>query len=82
MKTKLAIITAAMILVACTDSDEAVNVLEGMGFTDVETTGYRYFGCSEDDTFHTGFTATSPSGKEVSGVVCGDWFKGATVRFD
>ncbi len=53
-----------------------------MGFTNIRTTGYKWFACSEDDWYHTGFIATNPQGMEVGGVVCsGFFFKNSTVRF-
>jgi hypothetical protein len=53
-----------------------------MGFTNVQTHGYAFWGCSKDDDFSTKFTATNTAGKQVSGVVCGGLLKGQTVRFD
>ncbi len=53
-----------------------------MGFSDIRTTGYKWFACSEGDWYHTGFVAINPQGVEVSGVVCsGLFFKNSTVRF-
>lgn len=77
----LAAIVAAM-LTGCTSGDKAREVLAAQGFTEIEITGYDVFGCSEDDTFHTGFKATAPNGNRVEGVVCSGILKGATVRFD
>jgi hypothetical protein len=76
----LALVVVA--LAGCTSSDDAIRAVEAMGMTNVTATGYRVFGCSEDDSFHTGFTATNPQGRQVSGVVCSGWLKGSTVRFD
>lgn len=71
---------ALLTLAACTDSDGAKKAAEEMGFTDVATTGYRWFGCG-DENFHTGFVAKRGA-LDVSGVVCSGWFKGSTVRLD
>lgn len=69
--------------VACSDETTAKRVLAQSGYTDVRTTGYRYFGCSQDDGMHTGFEALGPGGTKVSGVVCsGIFFKGYTIRLD
>lgn len=79
---------AAALLVAgcisgCSNADGARRVLEAQGFTDIQTHGYALWGCGKDDTWATKFSATGPTGKQVSGVVCaGLLFKGATVRFD
>lgn len=71
-----------LFVLGCTDGNKATRVLTDQGFKDITLTGYRPFMCSEDDTFKTGFAATSPSGKHVTGAVCSGWFKGATVRMD
>lgn len=72
----------ALFLTGCTSEVSARKVLADQGYTRIEITGYRYFGCSADDEFHTGFKAVSPAGHEVSGVVCAGWMKGETIRFD
>ncbi len=76
------ILFTVVMLISCTDSESAVRVLENQGFTDVNTTGYSVFACSDDDTYHTGFTAKGPTGKYVSGTVCCGVFKNCTVRFE
>lgn len=77
------ILLSATLLVGCTRSESAKDLLEAQGYKDVEITGYAPFSCSEDDTYQTGFTATSPTGRRVSGAVCeGMLFKNRTVRFD
>ena len=81
MKTiKAVVLLGACLMAACTDSDKATRALEGAGYQRIEITGYSVFGCSEDDTFHTAFSAVSASGKRVEGVVCSGVFKGATIR--
>lgn len=66
----------------CTSSDEATRALSGAGYKDIQITGYRLWGCDENDEFHTGFSATGPTGARASGVVCSAIFKSATIRFD
>lgn len=83
---KLSLIVAAIgclaLMAGCTDEENTVRTLESAGFTHVKTTGYAFWECGKDDTFHTGFTATNPAGKEVSGTVCcGLLTKGCTIRF-
>lgn len=78
----LVIALALFIPYACQSPEAARKTLEDNGFTHVEITGYKWFTCDEKDTFSTGFKATSPSGKQVSGVVCGGFLKGNTIRFD
>lgn len=79
---KVLVLGFAVVLLGCTNGEGAVRALEGAGYTNIKITGYRVFGCSEDDLSHTGFTATGPSGKPVTGVVCGGLLKGATIRTD
>lgn len=81
MKKNLVLVLTAM-LAGCTNGDGAVRALEGAGYTNIKITGYRVFGCHEDDTFRTGFKATGNNGKQVSGVVCSGILKGSTIRVD
>lgn len=83
MKNLFILLALTFTLSGClTDSDGAVEVLEAQGFTNIQTHGYAFFACSEDDTFATKFTATGPTGKPASGAVCcGLLFKNCTVRF-
>jgi hypothetical protein len=72
-----------VLLAACTQPERATEVLRQQGYTEIQITGYDAFACSKDDTYHTGFTAKSPNGSSVKGVVCaGLMFKGSTIRFD
>lgn len=70
-------------LTGCTNNG-AKATLEKQGYRDVTLTGYRFFTCSDDDEFHTGFKALSPdgSGRVVTGTVCEGFIKGKTVRLD
>ncbi len=79
---KIALIAALVALAGCTDEPKARRALESNGYTDIKITGYDPFGCDTHDTFATGFQARSPNGQFVEGVVCSDWMKGATIRFD
>lgn len=69
------LLCTTLIMNACTNESDARRVLEEQGYTEIHFTGYDMFGCSEDDTYRTGFTATSPTGHRVSGVVCGGYMK-------
>lgn len=82
MKKVLLFALLALALVGCTNAGDAREALDAQGFTDITITGYDWFACSEDDWNHTGFIATNPQGKRVSGTVCsGLLFKSATVRW-
>ncbi|MFY3534617.1 MULTISPECIES: hypothetical protein [Achromobacter] len=79
------IIALAMAVAGCTDAQNAHRLLTNSGYSDIQITGYRWFGCSEDDTVRTGFTAKGPGGAHVSGIVCQGWgwfTKAATIRFE
>ena len=79
----LGVCLLTLFLSGCTKPKETKKILTNLGYTDVKITGYRYFGCSEDDHYHTGFTADSRAGANVSGVVCSGFLtKGSTVRYD
>jgi hypothetical protein len=79
---RLFALLAVISIAGCTDETAARRALESSGFTDVKITGYAYFGCSDKDTFHTGFEARGPKGQFAEGVVCSGWLKGATIRFE
>lgn len=70
------------ILAGCTSSDGATRALDSAGYSQIQITGFRFFGCGEDDNFRTGFAAVGPTGKPVTGVVCGGFLKGSTIRLD
>ena len=70
-----------LLCVGCTDEGNSARALDDMGFTDVHFTGYSFFACSKDDTYHTGFTAKNTKGKLISGTVCCGVIKSCTVRF-
>ena len=76
------VVVVVALLSGCTQPEKATRALEGSGYTNVNITGFNWFGCDKNDSFHTGFTATGANGKPVEGVVCGNLFKGATIRVD
>jgi hypothetical protein len=81
-KVLLASILGMLILTGCTSQQDAERALNAQGFTNVKITGYNMFDCSEDDFYHTGFTAKNAQGNLVSGTVCsGMVFKSATIRY-
>jgi hypothetical protein len=82
MKILGLVLLAAVFVTGCTSSEHATTVLANQGYTHIEITGWKPFSCDKNDTFATGFRAMSPSGKEVTGVVCEGWLKDATIRFE
>lgn len=82
MKRILLLAVLALSVSACSNGNDARKALEAQGFTEIETTGWSAFACSEDDFYSTGFVATNPYGKRVNGTVCsGLLFKNATIRW-
>lgn len=79
---KLLLILSVLALSACSSSTDATKALQGAGYTEIQTDGYSFFGCGQDDSFKTKFTAKGPTGVKVEGVVCSGWFKGSTIRTD
>lgn len=78
----LTMLAMSILLVGCTDESSVKRYAEAEGWESYEITGYRYFGCSEDDFYHTGFKATR-NGRSFSGTVCkGLLFRGSTLRLD
>lgn len=75
-------IVALLALVGCSDGPRSKSAAEAMGFTNVVTTGWAMYGCATDDAYCTGFEATAPGGRRVTGIVgCGRWYgKLCTVR--
>jgi hypothetical protein len=68
--------------IGCTDEDSTRRILTSQGYTDIKIEGYSFTGCSKDDGVRTEFTARSPIGTYVQGVVCcGLLFKNCTVRW-
>jgi len=84
MRFLIFVLFLASVMTACssfTEPDQAATVLYNQGYTHITLTGYRWFVCGQD-SFSTGFRATSPAGKEVSGAVCSGWNSGYIVRLD
>jgi hypothetical protein len=76
----LVLLTVAFIVSPKADPDKATATLEASGYSEVEIGGPALWGCSDDDTFCTRFTAKGPTGVPVSGVVGSGYFKGSTIR--
>ncbi len=82
MKKVILVAFLSLGLLSCTDPAEAKRVLDAQGFKNIQITGYNFFGCGKDDTYHTGFIAIGLNGQAVEGTVCGGlFFKGSTVRY-
>lgn len=77
---RAAVIVLTFALTGCTAPKHATRVLSEQGYTEIRAGGYDWLGCGRDDDFATKFTALSPAGKPVRGVVCSGWWKGSTIR--
>jgi hypothetical protein len=72
---------ALLATVGCSRPEKAVQILRAHGYTQIQTHGVAWTGgCSKGDHFSTKFTALTPVGQPVSGVVCEGLLKGATIR--
>jgi hypothetical protein len=81
MKRLLLAAACILSLAGCSDPPGATDTLSSAGYKDIKTTGYSFFGCGEDDFYHTGFTALGLDGVRIRGAVCGGlFFKGDTIR--
>lgn len=78
----LILVVVFILPIGCIDETGTTRVLRDQGYTDIYITGWRPFSGSKDDQFHTGFEATTPTGKKITGVVTSGIFKGHTIRFD
>ena len=65
------------------DRDGAVQALQAQGYSEITITGWRQVNwiCTKDDWYRTGFEAAAPTGKRVTGVVCGGKY-GNTIHVD
>ena len=75
-------LSVMLCVTGCTNSTKTKQIVENAGYTNVVMDGFSLFGCSEDDFFRDKFTAKSPNGNIVNGVVCGGFLKGYTIRLD
>lgn len=67
------------------DRDNARRIVESAGYDKVEVGGAHQWKCGRDDGRSNTFTAISPNGKYVEGVVCCSAMgcaKGCTLRFE
>jgi hypothetical protein len=82
MRNTILAVIVGILFAGCTNESDTIRTLQNAGFSNVNVTGYSWFECGQDDTFHTGFEATNPTGMRVSGTVCcGFLGKGCTIRF-
>lgn len=78
----IAVAVAVLSMRGCPNPDQARDILEAEGYTDVvPDRGGFSLGCGKGDNSRTAFEATAPGGSRVQGVVCcGLVVKDCTVR--
>lgn len=76
------IVIVVLLMLGCSRPNATQDLLERQGYTEIETTGYKWFACSKDDGFSTGFKAKNPDGVVVTGVACTGLLKATTIRFN
>jgi len=85
-RRRLVAAALTLAITACTDAPDAERVLQDEGYSNIKIGGYDPWLCDTgkhgSDVYATKFTATGPTGRPVSGVVCKGWLKGSTVRMD
>jgi hypothetical protein len=88
---KAAALAACIAVAGCagTNPQAAIEMVEDAGYTDVQITGFDYWGCGTglENAYvgnrieMTGFTATAPTGRRVTGTVCKGTWGDYTIRF-
>lgn len=69
--TALTLVAVVVCNLGYSDEESASKFLSDNGYSDVVFKGSSYWGCGSSMEFYrTKFTATSPRGHKVSGVVC------------
>ncbi len=69
MKKLILSILTIILFLGCTDEEGAKSFLKKEGYSDIKTTGYNFFECSQSDVKNTGFIAKK-NGKLIEGTVC------------
>ncbi len=64
------------------DVSAATKTLEMNCYEPIEVGGYGWFKGDNDDIYITKFTALSPNGEVVKGVVTSGWFKPNEITID
>lgn len=70
----------ALLICGCSSPTTAKAALEDAGYKNIQITGFKLFGCDQNDMFSTGFNATGPTNRNLHGVVCSGFLKGSTIR--
>lgn len=81
---KKVIIILSLFFIGCSSSndfDKGKEQLAQQGYTDIKNTGHKFFCCSDDDNYSTGFSAKNIKGEVVEGCFCSALGKGVTIRF-
>lgn len=77
------LIFITLLTISCKRESDVKKFAKAEGWQSYKVEGYCWLCCSEDETFHTEFTAITKEGKTITGAVCsGIIFKNSTMRLD
>jgi hypothetical protein len=78
---KLLLIAVALVAIGCTHSpNTAERLLQEEGVSSPTLQGHAWYGCGKGDDYATKFSGVK-NGKKVTGVICGGFLKGNTIRY-
>lgn len=76
------ILTLAIVAIAERGHDNAVELLQREGYTNIDAGYIGFIGCTKDEHMNIPFTAINKNGAVVEGNVCGGvFFTGSIIRF-
>ncbi len=78
----IALIFYVVVKLETVDRFMAKETLKSLGYTNIEITGFAWFGCSIKYTKRAKFIAISPNGDEVTGRICGDIYQKRIISID
>lgn len=77
---RIIILLALLFISGCLNSFKMYEVIKQDGVESAQITNRSLFGCSKDDRISMNFTGVK-NNKPVTGVICGDFLKGYTLRY-
>lgn len=76
------VLTLAIVAIAERGHDNAVELLQREGYTNIDAGYIGLIGCTKDEHMNIPFTAVNKNGTAVEGHVCGGvFFTGSVIRF-
>lgn len=81
MIMRRSLLCSALLLTGCGVSEsDFQRLMRQEGIANATNTGYQVLGCKSSDDFNTGFTGAK-NGTPVSGLICGSFGAGYTIRY-